>query len=98
MDTTFGEDQVLVRKRFMNQFDVLEHRLATAPGFIPVETYTPYKFCGVRVGENSAGTLINQIAVMVPGDDVLVCESVALERWSKIVLQEVALLFSRVDT
>src|SRR6185369_14938795 len=51
VDTTLRKDQMLVRKRVVDQPDVVKHRIATAPGLIPVITNAPHKLRCLRVGK-----------------------------------------------
>ena len=73
----FGEDQVLVGKGLVHELDVVEHRVAAAPWLVPVITNAPHILRGFGVRQDRAGPLIDEIAVVIPGDDLLVAEPFA---------------------
>src|SRR5262249_55094062 len=77
IDAPFRKDQRLAGKRFMDQLDVVEHRLAAAPGLIPVITNAPDKPGSLGIAEDGAGALIDKIAIVVPGNDLLICQPFA---------------------
>src|ERR1044071_10466817 len=89
---------MLVRKRFIDQPDVIKHRIATAPRLVPVKTNAPDKLRLLRIGKQRADSLIDQIAIVIPGDDLLVRQSCAAQRWTKIILEKVSFFLGRVNT
>src|SRR5882724_2292173 len=98
VNAAFREDQVLIGKGFVNQPDVIEHRLAAAPGLIPVITNTPHKLRRLWISQDGAGSLVDEIAIMIPGNDLLVSQACSLECWAKIISENVAFLLSRINT
>src|SRR6185295_2054464 len=92
--TAFSEDKILVRERLMHQLDVIEHRVAAGPRLIPMKTNSPDEPRGSGIRQDCACSLINQVAVVVPGDYFLVPQSRSLHRRAKIVFQEVSFIFS----
>src|SRR5262245_45624868 len=82
----------------MNQPDIVKHWLSTTPRFIPVETNSPDKLRSLRIPEHRAGTLVNQIAIVVPRDDFLVGKTFTVHRGPKVLLEKIALLFVGVNT
>src|SRR5580692_5862363 len=73
--TSFGQHQVLIRKGFMDPLNVLIHLPASAPVLIPVKPHAPGIFSGLRIAQYSTGLLIQQVAVMIPYDDLLIAQS-----------------------
>src|SRR5689334_21918058 len=90
VDTTFRKDQMLVRKRLIDQPDVIKHRIATALRLVPVETNAPDKLRRLRIGKQRTDSLIDPIAIVIPGDDLLIRQSRAAQRWPKIILEKVS--------
>src|ERR1700752_2734490 len=78
VDATLREYEVLFRKGLINQTDVVEHRIATAPRFIPVITDSPNKTRGLGISQKRADSLVNEIAIVIPRDDLLVSHTRAL--------------------
>ena len=93
IDGSFSEEKVLVRESLVHELDVVEHLIATAPWLVPVIPDAPYILGGFGVLQDGADSLIDEIAVVVPGDDLLVTQSFSLHRRAEIVFQEVSLVF-----
>src|ERR1044072_5406905 len=89
---------MLVRKGLIDQSNVVKHGVATTPRLIPVITDTPHKLRRLRIGEQCADSLIDQIAIVIPGDDLLVAQTRTAQRWSKIILEKVSFFLGRVNT
>src|SRR5690349_24837590 len=82
----------------MHELDIIEHRLAAAPGLIPVIANTPNILSGFRVRHYSAGPLVDEISVVIPGNYLLVTQALPFHRRAEIVFQKVSLLFRGVYT
>src|SRR5450759_2588552 len=81
----------------MHELDVVEHLVATAPRLVPVKTNAPYILGRFGVGEDGAGSLVDEVTVMIPGNDLLVTQPFSLHSRAEVVLQEVSLVFRGVD-
>src|SRR6185436_3652112 len=89
---------MLIRERLVNQPDVVKHWLAAAPGLIPVITDAPHKLRRFWISQDSAGSLIDEVAIVIPGNDLLVSQAFAFECRAKMIFEKVSLLLSRVNT
>jgi hypothetical protein len=89
---------VLARKRFAHELDVVKHRLAATPRLVPVITDTPNVLRRFRIVEDRPRALVDEIAIVVPHDDLLSGKTFAPDRRPKMVLQKIALLFGRENT
>ena len=94
----FGEDERLVWEGLVHEPDVVVHRFAAAPGFVPVIGDAPDVARGFGVCEDRAGALIDEVAVMIPGEDFPVGQTFSAQGRAEVVLQEITLLFGGVDT
>src|SRR5689334_8563655 len=88
---------MLLRERLAHELDVIKHRFAAAPRFVPVITNTPNILRRFRISQDRLRALVNEISIVIPNDDLLLAESFLLDRWSKMVLEEVAFVLGRVD-
>src|SRR6185503_18657702 len=89
---------MLVRKRLIDQPNVVKHRIATTPRLVPMKTNAPDKLRRLRIGKQRADSLIDQIAIVIPGNDLLVAQSRTAQRWSKVVLEKVSFFLGGVNT
>jgi hypothetical protein len=46
---------------------------------------------GFRIRQDRPRALINEVAIVIPDDDFLLRQSFALDRWSKMILEEITL-------
>src|ERR1051326_5564108 len=81
----FSEEQVFIREGFMHEPDVIEHRLAAAPWLIPVIADPPDIPRSFRVSEDYLGSLVNEITVVVPGNDLLITQPFSFHRRTEMV-------------
>src|SRR5262245_18557231 len=88
---------MFLRKRFAHELHVVEHRLTTAPGLVPVITDAPNVLCGFWIGQDCPGSLVDQVAIVVPHNNLLRTETFAFDRWPKIVLQKISLVLGGKD-
>src|SRR5256714_5536622 len=93
----FGEEQRLIREGLVNELDVVEHHLATAPRLVPMESDSPQVAGCFRITEQRADALVNQVAVVIPAEDFLFAESGTSHRGTEVILEEVPLLLGGVD-
>src|ERR1043165_7398843 len=98
IDTALGEDQMLLRKDLVNQTDVVEHRIAATPRLVPVITDAPDRLRRLRIGKEGTDSLIDQIAIVIPGDDLLITQPRTAHRWPEIILEEVSFFLGGVNT
>src|ERR1700752_2547056 len=89
---------MLIRKDLVDQPHVIKHRIAAAPRLVPVKTNAPDKLRRPRGGKQRAGSLIDQIAIVIPGDDLLIPQSRPAQRWPQMILEEVSFFLGGVDT
>src|SRR4030095_14290638 len=94
VNAALGEDQVFARKRLIHHSHVVEHRLTATPRFIPVKADAPDKLCSFRIPQDRTGSLIDEIAIVIPSDYFSVGQTFSLERRSKLLLKKVAFFFS----
>src|SRR3569833_30631 len=93
----FGEYQALRWEGLMNQLFVCKIHPGTRPGLVPVVAYTPYIFSCGRILQNSAGTLVHQVAVMVPNDQFFTRKTRPLQGWAQIILYKVTFFLGCVQ-
>jgi hypothetical protein len=70
LDRGLGQQQLLVRVGAADFGDVAVHGLAASPGFVPVEADAPDVFGGTWIVQDGARPVGDQVAVVVPGDDL----------------------------
>ena len=72
----FGEEQVFARERFSHPFHIVILP-AAVPDFIPVKSDAPDISGGFFIAQQGVGALIEQVAVVVPGNEFLLAEFVS---------------------
>src|SRR5689334_9753234 len=82
---------------FAHEPNVVEHHASAAPRLVPMEADAPDVLRSLWISENRADALVDEIAVVVPGDDLPVGESFSSHRGPEKALEEVALFLGRVD-
>src|SRR4029079_3954484 len=87
-EAAFGEDQVLPRECLAHERNVVEHLITAAPRLVPVEADAPHVLRGFRVGEDGTDPLVDEIAVMVPDDDLPVAASFSSQRPTAAVFRQ----------
>src|SRR5947207_12343856 len=93
-----SEDQVFTGERLMYQLHIIVHRFAATPWLIPVIANAPYKPGGFGVGQNSAGSLVDEVTVVIPGNYLLITQPFPFHRRSKKVFQKISLCLRGVNT
>src|SRR5437764_2712460 len=82
----------------MNELDVIEHRLAAAPGLIPVITNAPNVLRRFRVGQDSADPLVNEVTIVIPDNYFLITRPFPLNRRTEMVFQKISLFVRGINT
>lgn len=93
----FREQELLVGVGLFDELEILVLRVAAGPGFVPMEAGAPGVLRCVGVVENGVGAVRDEIAVVVPNDDLLVPVSGSFHGRTEVVFQEITLLLSGVD-
>src|SRR5213075_2210068 len=57
----------------------------------------PHVLRGLRVAQDGADALVDEIAVVIPRDDFPVAQPLSLHRGAEVVLEEVAFVLGAVD-
>jgi len=91
----FGEQQVCFGEGLGHELHVLGCR-GSCPAFIPVKTDAPDIFGRFLVGQDRGGPVIDQVAVMVPGNELLFLHFILPKRWPQEILDEIAFFLGRV--
>ena len=71
IDCSFSEEQLFIGESLVYELDVVEHLVAAAPWLVPVKADAPHVLGGFGIFQDGADSLIDEIAVVIPGDDVL---------------------------
>src|SRR5882724_2562638 len=82
----------------MHELNVIVHRFAAAPWLVPVITNTPYVASGLRVSQDGAGSLVDEVTVVIPGDYLLITQPFPFHCRSKKVFQKVSLVLREENT
>src|SRR5439155_344409 len=88
VDKGSRKQRVLVREILMYELDVIEHRLAAAPRLVPVITNSPNVLRCFRVGQDSAGPLVNEVSIVIPDNYFLITQPFPLDRRAETVFQK----------
>mmetsp|Transcript_7448 Transcript_7448/g.12613 ORF Transcript_7448/g.12613 Transcript_7448/m.12613 type:complete len:208 (-) Transcript_7448:439-1062(-) len=96
-NAALGEEQVLVRVRLLERRQVAEERSTLRPRLVPMEPEAPRILRGFGIAKDRVAHMPSQVAVVIPHDDVLVSEALAMHDRAKMILEEFALLCGRVD-
>ena len=70
LHATLGKQKVDAGKSFLHSAEVFKHHRAPRPCFVPVKAQAPDIGGGFRIAKQNAGTLIDQVAVMIPSDNL----------------------------
>ena len=92
LEATLGEDERLVRVGVVDALDVFK-----AVRHVPVEARSPNVLGSFGIVEDHFCALEQQVAVVVPDDDLYVPPTLALQRRPEVVAHEVAFLLAGVD-
>ena len=93
----FGQQQVFARKRLGYAFDIFV-LAAAVPDFIPVKTDAPDVFRRLRVGEQGVGALVQQVAVVVPGNEFFIGHFHPRQLRAQVVFDKIRFILGRVNT
>ena len=95
--TSFREQELLVGVGLFDELEVLVLGVAAGPGFVPVKAGSPSVLRGVGVVENGVRTVGDEVAIVVPNDNLLISVSCSLHRGAEVVFQEIAFLLGGVN-
>ena len=88
----FGEQQLFVGPSVVDQLDMVEVVFT-----IPMETGAPDVLGGLRIGIDRAGTLHQEVAVVVPDHDLHVAQSGGLQLRPEMIPDEITLFLGAVN-